>query len=353
MKRNLPARPNLEHLRTQAKTLLAKLREGDSEAARTLVEYLPEAAKLSPVQVRAHGFRLADAQAAIARKSGFAEWPALARHVDRLRGMEGTWSFHSLEVDGNAMPGSMLSNSHLLIDGDRFRMESPEGNYEGIFLIDVEQTPHHIDIDFIEGPEAGNQCEGIFELEGDRFTICLGLAGSQRPERFATKPGSGHALEKLVRVEHARPTAVDGGKAQEAATPAPVIANGQFETSMTATLQKLQGEWSPLELITSGKPLETAYLPYGSRSHSGFETKVVFGGQTMMHAKVRFNESVAPIEVDYLNLAGKGKGSVSLGLFRWDGEEAVYCIAAPGDPRPADFSSKAGSGRTFSRWKRK
>ena len=69
--------------------------------------------------------------------------------------------------------------------------------------------------------------------------------------------------------------------------------------------------------------------------------------------KVRFNEAADPIEVDYLNVAGKGKGSLSLGLFRWDGEEAVYCMAAPGAPRPSDFSYDAGSGRTFSRWKRK
>jgi hypothetical protein len=93
MKRRLPARPNLEHLRTQAKTLLAKLRDGDTEAARTFIEYLAEASRLSPEQVRQHGFRLADAQAAIARKSGFAAWPGLARHVDRLRSMEGTWGF--------------------------------------------------------------------------------------------------------------------------------------------------------------------------------------------------------------------------------------------------------------------
>jgi len=75
---------------------------------------------------------------------------------------------------------------------------------------------------------------------------------------------------------------------------------------MTPTLQKLQGEWLPLELITSGKPLEASYLPFGSRTHSGSETKVVFGGQTMVHAKVRFNEGATPIEVDYLNLIGKG-----------------------------------------------
>jgi uncharacterized protein (TIGR03067 family) len=354
MKRRLPARPNLEHLRAQAKTLLARLRDGDAEAAQTLIEHLPEASHLSPQQVCKHGFRLADAQAAIARKSGFAAWPGLARHVDRLRSMEGTWGFRSLEVDGSAMPGSMLSNSRLLIDGDRFRMESPEANYEGIFIIDVEQAPHHIDIDFVEGPEAGNRSQGIFQIEGDRFTICLGLVGAQRPERFATSRGSGHALEELVRVEHARPPGVDGGTPQvPAPTPPPVVADGQFETTVTPTLQKLMGEWAPLELVTSGKPLETAYLPYGFRSHSGVETKVVFGGQTMVHAKVRFNEAAEPIEVDYLHLAGKGKGSISLGLFRWDGEDAVYCMGAPGAPRPSDFSCGPGSGRIFSRWKRK
>ncbi len=127
----------------------------------------------------------------------------------------------------------------------------------------------------------------------------------------------------------------------------------QFDAAITPTLQRLQGEWLPLELITSGKPLQESYLPFGSRSHIGIETKVVFGGQTMVHAKVRCNEAAAPIEVDYLNLAGKSKGSVSRGLFRWDGEEAIFCIAAPGAPRPSDFTCDQGSGRTFSRWKRK
>ena len=354
MKRRLPARPNLEHLRTQAKTLLTKLRDGDSEAAQTLIEHLPEASGLSPEEVRKHAFRLADAQAAIARKSGFAAWPGLTRHVDRLRSMEGTWGFHSLEVDGSAMPQLMFSSSRLLIDGDRFRMESPEANYEGIFIIDVEQSPNHIDIDFVEGPEAGNRSQGIFQLEGNRFTICLGFAGAQRPKRFATSRGSGHALEELVRMEHTRPPGVDGGTWQ-APAPAlsPLIADTKFEAAVTPMLRKLTGEWAPLEIVTSGKPLEAAYLPYGFRSNSGGETKVIFGGQTMLHAKIRFNEAATPIEVDYLHLAGKGKGSISHGLFRWDGEEAVYCMAAPGAPRPCDFSCDPGSDRIYSRWKRK
>ena len=353
MKRQLPARPNLEHLRAQARSLLANLREGDPDAVRTFKKHLPEAGDLSAEQIRQRGFRLADAQAAIARKSGFAAWPGLARHVERLRSLEGTWAFHSLVVDGNNVPESMLSDSRLLIDGDRFRMESPEAEYEGIFVIDVEQTPHHIDIDFVEGPEAGNRCKGIFELEGDRFSLCLGLAGAERPERFAAPKDSGHAMEELVRVKHARPMGVDGGTPPARSPEAPALPAGEFCASLTPASRRLQGEWLPVELITSGKPLPATYLQFGSRTHSGVETKVVFGGQTMLHARVRFNESAIPVEVDYLNLHGKTKGSISLGLFRWDGEEAVFIIGAPGAPRPNDFSCDTGSGRTLSRWRRK
>lgn len=353
MPKKLPARPNLEHLRTQAKALLTALREGDTAAAKTFAQYLPEAAKLSPKQVPERGFRLADAQAAIARKSGFSAWPGLAHHVDTLRRMEGTWTFRSLEVDGQPMPPGMI-NSLMLIDGDRFRMESPEANYEGIFTIDVEAEPPTIDIDFTEGPEAGNRSEGIFQLDRDQLTFCLGLVGSARPERFTTSQGSGHALEVLVRADSGRPSGVDGGtpSAMEP-KPAQRADPDAFDTALTPTLERLQGEWTPLELITSGTPLQASYLPFGSRTQSGVETKVVFGGQTMVHAKIRFNESTTPTEVDYLNLMGKGRGTVSLGLFRWDGDEAVFCIAAPGALRPSDFNCDKGSGRTLSRWKRK
>ena len=354
MPRRLPARPNLEHLRTQAKALLATLRDGDPAAIETFIKHLPEAASFSPQQVRERGFRLADAQAAIARKSGFAAWPGLARHVDRLRSMEGKWAFRSLEIDGQAMPTEMFSASHLFIDGDRFRMESPEANYEGIFVIDVDKTPHRIDIDFVDGPEAGNRCEGLFELDNGRFRICLGLAGSTRPLDFVTAPGSGHALEDLFRVDAARPSGVAGGTPPQPTPAPPIAANpGEFDGPLTPTLAKLQGAWAPVEMINSGSPLQSSYLSYGSRVQSGVETKVVFAGQTMVHAKVRVDERTTPLEMDYLNLHGKGKGSISQGLFRWDGDdEAIFCIGSPGSQRPDDFTSAKGSGRTFSRWRR-
>jgi uncharacterized protein (TIGR03067 family) len=352
MSKKLPARPNLEHLRSQAKALLAQLAEGTNEAATTFVEYLPAALNMTPDQVRRSGFRLADAQSVIARKSGFSNWPALGRHVEKLRQLEGTWEFLDLELDGRAVPANMVSRSRMLIDGDRFRMESPEANYEGVFTIDVERVPYEIDIEFVEGPEAGNWSYGIFELEGDRFKLCLGLTGVSRPRSFTTFQGSGHALENLRRILKARPEDVHGGEPQPRRQAVQTHVS-KFEVEMTPLLKQLQGEWIPLELVQNGQAMPAAMLSFGSRSAVGNEVKVVFGGQVMVHVKLRIDDSQSPIAVDYLNVGRSLTGTVSLGIMEWIGDEVRFCMAAPGEPRPADFSSEPGSSRTLSRWRRK
>ena len=216
MKTSLPARPNLDHLRKQAKALLSELRAGKADAARTFIQHLPAAKTWTPKQVRDAGLRLADAQSAIARKSGFGNWSGLARHVEQLRAWEGEWRFLSLEVDGGAMPAPMSAQSRLLVDGDRFRMESPEATYEGIFTIDVDAEPASIDIEFVEGPEAGQWSYGIYQIDGDDLVLCIGLVGAARPARFATTRGSGHALERLRRSSPARPERVTGGRREGA-----------------------------------------------------------------------------------------------------------------------------------------
>ena len=43
------------------------------------------------------------------------------------------------------MPEAMGTQMRLLFDGDRFRTESPEANYEGAFTIDVDATPARIE----------------------------------------------------------------------------------------------------------------------------------------------------------------------------------------------------------------
>jgi len=354
--KNLPARPNLDHLRRQAKTLLARLNNGDAEAVRTFIDHLPAARKMSAANVCGAGFRLADAQSAIARATGFASWPALAHHVQELRTLEGEWQFVDLTIDGNAMPDAAFSTSLLLIDGDRFRTESPGGVYEGVFTIDVEATPRQIDIEFVEGPEAGNWSYGVYELKGDQLTICLGLVGAPRPSGFTTSVGSGHALERLRRTSAARPADVKGGtrqpKTAKRPTPqsAPVDAFA-FDVQTTSLLTRLQGDWLAVELNQDGQAMPAEWLTFGSRTTTGNETKVVFSGQVMLHAKIRVDETASPLNIDYLHLSAANRGLVSLGIMEWIADDVRFAIAAPGQPRPIDF--EPGSRRTISRWRRK
>jgi uncharacterized protein (TIGR03067 family) len=349
----LPARPNLEHLRSQAKTLLAQWKNGESAAAQAFIDHLPKAKKLTTSGVRRAAFRLADAQSVVARQNGFASWPALSRHVEQLRALEGEWRFGSQEVDGVEMSAAALSRSRLLIDGDRFRMESPEAIYDGILTIDVEVTPAQITTEFVEGPEAGQQTLGIYEVTGDRLMLCVGLVGSSRPTEFAAPRGSRHALQHLRRTSARRPENVTGGTPQ----PAPSISGDRedpsaFRVAITPLMRHLEGEWIPVTLVMDGKPMPDEWLKFGSRLTTGNEMKVVFGGQVMAHAKMRIDETVTPIAVDYLNLDGRQAGIVSHGIMDWVGDEVRFHIAKPGHPRPADFDASSVSG-TLSQWRKK
>jgi hypothetical protein len=71
--RQLPERPNLDHLKKQAKRLLAAYRKGDAEAFAEVARF-----ERNPDTAR---FALADAQRILARAYGFASWKKLKEHL--------------------------------------------------------------------------------------------------------------------------------------------------------------------------------------------------------------------------------------------------------------------------------
>jgi uncharacterized protein (TIGR03067 family) len=350
MNSKLPHRPDLDHLRRQAKSLLAALEAGDGDAIATFREHLPAAAKMTAAKVGKAGFRLADAQSVLARQTGFSSWPQLARHVDQLRALEGVWEFHSLEVDGRVMPPATLRSSRILIDGDCFRSERGGTIYEGTFNIDVEEQPHAIDFEFVSGPEAGNQNHGIFELNGDRLTICLEMTGKNRPPAFRTLPGSRSALETLHRVSAARPRAVDGRTPpppQARLTPEAIAE--QFACVPSPALARLQGEWACVQLIQNGNQVPCNFADAGRRSVVNNEIKVTFGDQIVVHALMRIHAETDSIQVDYCLLPDAVKGVLQYGIMKWMDDEICVSMASPGAQRPTDFT--AGRDQTLSRWR--
>jgi len=79
MSKSLPARPNLEQLRNQAKDLLKSLKSGDPVAVQRFQENHPQ-----PSKTAVASFSLSDAQLIIAREYGFLSWPKLKEHVESV-----------------------------------------------------------------------------------------------------------------------------------------------------------------------------------------------------------------------------------------------------------------------------
>src|SRR5258706_9006933 len=77
MSGELPPRPNLEHLKKQAKALLADFARGDRAALEKFGALKERSKKISPP-------KLADAQRVLAREYGFASWGKLKAHVESV-----------------------------------------------------------------------------------------------------------------------------------------------------------------------------------------------------------------------------------------------------------------------------
>jgi hypothetical protein len=78
----LPDRPNLGHLKKQAKDLIRAYRRGEPGALARFRDALPAAGGRSDEQIVALELRLRDAQSCIAREYGFASWDDLSRYVE-------------------------------------------------------------------------------------------------------------------------------------------------------------------------------------------------------------------------------------------------------------------------------
>ena len=81
MRRELPAKPNLEHLKSQAKDLLDAHRRGEPEAMSRIRAAVPAFASKSNADIARMPFALHDAQSAIAREYGFVSWAELRTKI--------------------------------------------------------------------------------------------------------------------------------------------------------------------------------------------------------------------------------------------------------------------------------
>jgi len=247
-----------------------------------------------------------------------------------LERLQGSWEIVSLEVEGASMGENAFRGSRIVVSGNRFTSVSMGATYQGTMKIDPTKKPIALDLLFEEGPEKGNRSLAIYALDGDTWRICLTLSGKTRPTAFATKAGSRLALETLKRSS--------GPSRQE---------------SIRAEIARLEGEWSMVSCERDGQTLPREFVKTGSRTAKGNETTVILGGQTLLKAAFSVDPTTAPKTIDYILTAGANVGETQAGIYVLEGDTVTFCFAAPGDPRPTEFTTRGRGSGTLVVWKRK
>jgi uncharacterized protein (TIGR03067 family) len=241
-----------------------------------------------------------------------------------LDGLQGTWNIVSLELDGQKMPGG---GARIEVRGNRFTTIAMGAAYAGTVAVHETTTPKSFELHFEEGPEKGNTSFGIYELDGDRWKICLTTRGSERPREFAAPPGTGIALETLQ-----RGTAVE---AQEVS--GPPVGDDAAE---------LGGVWRAVSLVRDGQALPESMLKYGKRTATANEVTVQFGPQVALQARYAVDRSRTPMTMDYV----LADGQTQHGIWALEGGRLTTCFGAHGQARPGEFTSTSGDGRTLAVW---
>jgi uncharacterized protein (TIGR03067 family) len=78
---------------------------------------------------------------------------------------------------------------------------------------------------------------------------------------------------------------------------------------------------------------------------------VTAGPQVFVKARFVLDTSKTPHAIDYINLpAAPHAGKTQAGIYEITGNTLKICMAAPGKPRPSEFASTSGDGRSYTTW---
>lgn len=270
-----------------------------------------------------------------------------------LEQLQGRWNVAMVEMDGERLDGAVAGEggAHVVLSGRRFTSIGMGATYEGSIELDETRRPRSFDLVFTDGPEAGTRNLGIYELDGDRWTICLATRGSRRPRTFATRPGTGLALQTLER-DRAGATPADTPKRKprraasgKEATPPQVVSSSGAATA-------IEGEWQMLSGVFDGAPMPANMVKWATRMTRGDVTTVVAGGKVILKARFTLDDPASPRTIEYANLEGSNRGKAQSGIVELRGDVLSVCMSRAGAPRPDAFESKKGDGRSYTTWRR-
>ena len=83
----------------------------------------------------------------------------------------------------------------------KYKVTGAESPDEGTWTVYPEMMPPGLDVTGTDGPNKGKTFLAIFELDGNRLTVCYDLSGRERPTRFESKEKTLLFLAEYQRVK--------------------------------------------------------------------------------------------------------------------------------------------------------
>jgi uncharacterized protein (TIGR03067 family) len=110
--------------------------------------------------------------------------------------MQGQWEPVEIIADGRALGREEIAHIKVSITGNRYSVETRDGQDGGSLTLDPAQQPRRMDIT----TQAGDHVPAIYEITGDTMRACYALGGAPRPDDFEAGSGSSRVLAKYRRV---------------------------------------------------------------------------------------------------------------------------------------------------------
>ena len=128
---------------------------------------------------------------------------------------------------------------------------------------------------------------------------------------------------------------------------------GAKEEAVAKDLQAFEGTWRLSSKEEDGKRFGEEEIKdvIGTIDGSG-KVSVRRGDKVINEGTVKLDPTTKPKAAEIAFTEGEHKGKTAPAIYEIEGDTFRACCARPGDGRPAEFSAKAGSGRTLIVYKR-